>query len=215
MVSYNKAKALIEQWRYKYNVSDTLMLFVEHWAHLHSGMHKPASAVIEQSEFIDVAVPLTHELTSMMYQGESDPLAFLLSEFCKGSNKHLAYYPSPPEVGTLIFGLLGNDWKLAQGQTISISEPCCGTAGISMQKIEGIAMANSAKDNPLEGVSLHVEDINPIAVHAFFLQLLHKLQYLQSVLGKVVMPDKVVIEQINTLSRKRGQVCYTLTNPNL
>lgn len=215
MVSYNKAKALIEQWRYKYNISDTLKLFVENWAYLHTGMYKPSSSIIEESDFTSVAIPLSHELSIMMNQGESDPLAIILSEYCKESNKHLGYYPSPKELGNLIFGLLGGDWKIAQGQKLSISEPCCGTAGLIMQKVERIAEANADKNNPLEGVSIYVEDINEIAAHAFLIQFIHKMQYLECILGKKAMPDRVVIQQLNTLSRVKGRVSYTLSNPSL
>lgn len=199
---YRKAFALIEQWRYRFDIDSTVKLFISHWAYLHTGAYKVENKIIETAEYQDVAKPLSHILSNLMLNGVSDPLATILSEFCKGDSKHQGYYPTPPEIGTLISELLGTD------TANNLYEPACGSAGIIMQKIEGICLSQSYMDNPLEDVSVTVEDINPVCIHAFVIQFIHKLQYLSILSGTNVKPKSLIASQVDVISRKSGAVQY-------
>lgn len=209
MKRYNYARKLIEQWRYHLDVAESIKLFIAHWAHLHSGLYPVDHSTIESNEFNDVAMPLSHELSRLMLQGESDVLAIILSEFCKGDSKHQGYYPTPPEIGKLISGLLNA--KESKRDTVTLYEPCCGSAGLVMEKIEHIYYQNLDADYPLGHVRLTVEDISATQCHAFFIQLLHKLQYLQSTGGKSSQIASVHIQQIDVITRRQGRVNYQLS----
>lgn len=209
--TYNQAFRLIEQWRYRYSITRALPVFIKYWAHLHSGLYAPADEMINESKFTEVAMPLTHLLQQLMMHGETDPLARLLTEFCQGDSKHLAFFPTPSEVSHLIHALTngGRDIPVAN----RIYEPACGTAGISLESIEKLYFDNHNLDRPLGQISLVVEDIAETAIHSYFIQLLHKLQYLERVGQKSSVLKSVTISQVDVISRKAGSVHYVLEAP--
>ena len=86
---------MIEAWRYKYNVEETLRLFIADWSHKHTKMFPISSNVVNEQAYLDVAVPLSHVLNELMIvDGETDPLAVLLGEF--GKSKFLSRLLSNP-----------------------------------------------------------------------------------------------------------------------
>ncbi|MBF4307058.1 hypothetical protein, partial [Vibrio anguillarum] len=68
-------------------------------------------------------------------------------------------------------------------------------------------------DRPLGQISLVVEDIAETAIHSYFIQLLHKLQYLERVGQKSSVLKNVTISQVDVISRKAGTVHYILEAP--
>lgn len=205
---YQKAFKLIESWRYKYDVSEAVKLFVAQWAYQCTGLYKPQSSIVNDSIFNDVAKPLSHVLASMMLKGVSDPIATILSEFCKADSKYQGYYPTPPQVGNLLSQLLAASNSRSQLPRLKVYEPCCGSAGIIMQKIEHLFNANLDKSEPLGHVDIVVEDVNATAIHAFCIQLIFKINYLSLVSGKKAEPNRVEINQIDVISRKSGSIYY-------
>lgn len=206
---YRRIDSLVEKWRYRYTISKAVIVFIEHWAHQHSGLYKPSDSMVNDDDFKDVAIPLSHELSRLMLQGLSDPIAYLLSEYARTDSKHLSYYPTPPELGRLVAKLLAIE---SEGMC-SIAEPCCGSAGVSMEQLESLYFERvNSHEKPLSNVNLVVEDISSLQCHAYFIQLLHKLQYLKSVGGKCSNLASVRIQQIDVLSRQKGSVLYLMTD---
>ncbi|HBC3492194.1 TPA: N-6 DNA methylase [Vibrio parahaemolyticus] len=215
---YKKAFNLIEKWRYRYDVSKAVQLFVAQWAYECTGLYQPTEREVQEDEFIEVAKPLSHILANLMYSGVSDPLAFILSEFCKGDAKHQGYYPTPPEVGYLISKLLQSDQDIphkdasfSKPGNLKIYEPCCGSAGIIMEKLEQVFYQNIELDEPLGHVELTVEDISSTALHAFCIQVIFKIKYLSLVSGKKAEPFQIDINQIDVLRRSQGRTRYLFT----
>lgn len=209
---YNKAFKLIESWRYKFGVSTAIRLFVAEWAYQQSGLYPVNDKMVETEEFKAVSIPLTHILSELMMKGESDPLAVILSEFCKEDNKHLSYYPTPKGITVLLNQMISHDRDYSE--PLSIYEPCCGSAGMILQKIELVYQQNIKLDDPLGNLTVVVEDVSSVALHAFFIQLAFKLNYLEEMGGKPALPKHITITQIDVLSRKRtGPVYYELSSP--
>jgi len=208
---YNKTFQLIEQWRYKHDIERMVHLFLEDWAFKHTGLYSPNDNITSTKEFTRIAIPLSHILSNLMLHGVSDPLATILTEYCKGHSKHLAYYPTPQSVTSLISSLMTSGNQNATSDDISIYEPCVGTSGIVLQHIEQTYLDRLHLDRPMQGVSITVEDINCYALYAFVVQLIHKIQYLSGFGGKPAEPDTIIINQVNVLSRKCGRVNYLFT----
>lgn len=206
-----KANNLIEQWRYKFGTNEALKHFISKWAFMQSGLYEPNQIIDSNDNFDCVASELSWILSDLMHKGVSDPLAILLSEHCKESVKSLSYYPTPEGVGRLIAELTKPDNEAS----LSLYEPCCGSAGITLEQLEVIAFQRSHLGNPLEGVTITAEDISEVAVKAFFIQIVHKLQYLNKALNKIATPDRIIISQIDVLSRKKGGVFYHLEGKHL
>tara|TARA_Y100000588_G_scaffold289635_1_gene308269 strand:+ start:76 stop:429 length:354 start_codon:yes stop_codon:yes gene_type:complete len=110
----------------------------------------------------------------------------------------------------LIGQLLNCDHR-RDSDKVSIYEPCCGTGGIVLDSIEKIALGNSQLVNPLEGVTIVVEDISKVAINAFLIQFLHKLMYLSNILNKTVEPDSAGLYEVDVISRKKGVYQYVLS----
>ncbi|MGD1524168.1 N-6 DNA methylase [Vibrio owensii] len=211
---YNSAFRLIESWRYKFTISSTLRLFVSDWAYQQSGLYPVDDPILKTKEYQDVAKPLTHIIAALMMNGVSDPLAVLLSEFCKEDNKHLSYFPTPSGISKLMGEIMARDVDLSE--PIRIYEPCCGTAGMILDKLEMIYQQNITRNDPLGNVTVVVEDISSVALNAFFLQFVFKLQYLESTGQKPALPKHVTMTQLDVLSRKRsGPIYYELSSPVL
>lgn len=208
-----EASSLIELWRYKTGTSEALKHFVCTWAFMQSGLYKPKQAIVSKDDFDSAGAELSWILSELMLAGLSDPLAILLSEHCKDTVKSQSYYPTPEPIGALISALT-TDTDENNGP-VSLYEPCCGSAGITLEKLEALAFKRAHLENPLEGVTITAEDISEIAVKAFFIQIVHKLQYLTKTLKKKVTPDCIYIAQIDVLSRKKGSVIYHLEGNHL
>ncbi len=208
---YQKAYTLIEKWRYRFEIDKMVRLFVAQWAYQCTGLYPPQDAEVQTEEFEEVAKPLSQILANLMLNGVSDPLAVILSEFCKSDAKHVAYYPTPSEVGQLIAQLLGQDEEPGNNERISIYEPCCGSAGIIMEKLERVFYKNAHLNEPLSNVSITVEDINSVAVQSFCIQLIFKIKYLSLVSGKACEPFEVDINQVDVIGRREGPIRYLFT----
>ncbi|MCG3884541.1 hypothetical protein I3271_07550 [Photobacterium leiognathi] len=177
---------------------------------MHSGLYPSNEDIINEKEFEEAAIKLTHVLSELMIRhGESDPLSRLLSDFTTNS-KDLSYFPTPDGVTKLISALLGEE-KLNSGNKHSMYEPTAGSGAIILQRMEDHFYANQHLDNPLEGVSILTEDISDLMCNSLFLQLVHKLQYLSSLAGRQVFPDQVRIASVDVLSRKKGRVYYEMS----
>ncbi|WP_318475985.1 N-6 DNA methylase [Photobacterium leiognathi] len=205
---YKKAFKLIESWRYKYNVEETLRLFIADWSHKHTKMYPVTNDIVNEQAYLDVAIPLSHVLSELMLDdGETDPLAVLLGEFGKSNNAFRAYYPTPDSVSTLISSLLGSECK-------SIYEPCAGTGSIIINKVEKLFLENIEKSSPLSNFTFHAEDVDEVACYGLLIQLVHKLRYLELHYGKPAAPRQFTIQQVNVLTRQKGKVYFELLSKN-
>ena len=205
---YKTALKLVESWRYKYNVEETLRLFIAEWSHKHTKMYPVTNDVVNEQAYLDVAIPLSHVLSELMIEhGETDPLAVLLGEFGKSNNAFRAYYPTPDCVSTLISSLLGSECK-------TIYEPCAGTGSIIINKVERLFLENIEQSSPLSDFTFHAEDVDDVACYGLLIQLVHKLRYLELHYGKPAAPRQFTIEQVNVLTRQKGKVYFELSSEN-
>ncbi|MFV8386651.1 N-6 DNA methylase [Vibrio parahaemolyticus] len=209
-----RAQALIEQTRYKIGTHEFLLSFIDWWAFLHSGLF-PTVALQKEPKLFNLAGELSYLLSEIMLSGNHDPLSTLLSDYSPSTRSTFDFYPTPQGVSELISRLVAEPHSLAGTGAISIYEPCVGTSGLIFEKIKQIASARSEQSNPLAGVSIRVEDINPYAVKAFFLQFNFLMQHLATSYGKELIPDSVQIVCCDVLSRKQGAVSYYLSNPSI
>ncbi|MEZ8292716.1 hypothetical protein AB6D11_02560 [Vibrio splendidus] len=67
----------------------------------------------------------------------------------------------------------------------------------------------------MSGVTVLVEDLNPTALHAFFLHLVFLLERLSVRLSRDVRPDAVTIVKIDVLRRDTVTVMYDLRAPHM
>lgn len=212
-IHLEKAKSIIEGVRFKFGCEVFLTEFVHQWAYLHTGLYQPMTAIQSDVVFIKNARDLSNELNQIMLSGKChSPLTELLSIFHTSARKHHDFFATPRALSQLMTSLMvGSDSSRLQ----SIYEPCCGPSGISFETILAVVEENHAEANPLKGVTITAEDINSVAIKAYFLQFVHLLEFLSESLGREVRPDAVSLKQIDVLTRSEGLVSYHLAIPEL
>ncbi|MCR9888081.1 hypothetical protein NB550_10975 [Vibrio parahaemolyticus] len=205
------SKAIIQQATYISGRDIFLNEFIHHWFFLHTGMQQPSEVISRNPKLECLAIELTHECQRLMLSGKhKTPLTDLIAEFCVSTVRSKSYYPTSDEVCKLVAQLLPSD------QAHSVYEPCVGPSGISFKRVEQYFEANSHLPNPLLGLRISIEDIDQVALKAYFIQLIHLLQYLTATHGEgEVRPDYVHILQVDTLTRKKGQLDISLYSPEL
>lgn len=210
-VHLRKAESIIEGVRFKIGCEVFLIEFVHQWAYLHTGLYQPTTSTQSDAVFIENARNLSNELNQIMLSGKChSPLTELLSIFHTSAKHNHAFFATPKGVSQLMTNLLMSP---EPSYRQSIYEPCCGPSGISFEAILAIVEENYTESNPLQGVTLVVEDINSVAIKAYLLQLVHLLAFLSESLGREVRPDTVSIKQINVLTRSEGGINYHLSSP--
>lgn len=212
MTNLNGARKLIESMRYEMGCDEFLSLAIEFWAYLQSsGMYEPDLSRASVN-FHKTASLLTHELSTVLLSGFHDPLGVLLSEYMTSSKSHLGFCPTSQDVANLLSQLIGSN--VNQSSTSQFYEPCCGTGSITFSSLANLIQENSDNHNPLSNVDIHVEDISPLAVKAFFVQLQYFLSFASKSLGRSVYPKSVNIECRDVLSREFKGIRYQLISPD-
>lgn len=211
----NDARRIIEGWRYQHSTEAALNTFIAYWASsLSNGIYPCSDPLTKDSEFQSDAAALTKIIGTLVVEcGEVDVLGQLLCEFT-GAAKQYDFYPTPPEIVSLMNALLSGHTEEcsdpATSPTLSIYEPCCGTLGIAYDQLEKICQKHHQAFNPLNNVCVTLEDINPIACHAALIQMVLYIHRLQRVYGSHVRPQRITIEQKNVLSQESRGLLYII-----
>ncbi|USD59032.1 hypothetical protein J4N45_10870 [Vibrio sp. SCSIO 43140] len=210
----NQLKSLVESLRYKTGTHQALDLYIHQHAYLISGVYpldESRLSLIERDDLAPTFAAMSkiiHELG--VQKGITDPIGNLLCEFSSLA-KDSSYFPTPKELGRLMYALtLGDVTNISE--PITLSEPCAGSGAISLEILEEIVNAHPEVDNPLEHVSIFVEELNPLLCKVYFIQLMMKLSHLELILGRRVAPSKVQIKQMDVISRQEGPVSYLLAS---
>ncbi|WP_299021252.1 hypothetical protein [uncultured Photobacterium sp.] len=204
--SLSSALNIIEKWRYRFSMDSAFSHFILEWAFRHSELYPVSRPEFENDAFNSVAIELSHELSRLMATGYHDPIGDLLGEM--GIYKHQQFFPTPAEVSRLLSSLAG-------GRVYDFYEPCLGTGSITMARIEDTYLSRIDDDNPLKGCRYICEELNPVNCAAAYIQILHKLDYLERIYGKPAVPDEIMIANIDVLSRKPGRQHYLLQSPEI
>lgn len=211
----NDAKRIIEGWRYQHSTEAALNTFIAYWAsQLSNDLYPCTDPIAKDPDFISDASALSEIIGSLVVEcGEVDVLGQLLCEFT-GAAKQYDFYPTPPEIVSLMNALILHPSEEcsdpATSPTLCIYEPCCGTLGIAYDQLEKICQKHHQAFNPLNNVSITLEDINPIACHAALIQMALYIHRLQRVYGAHVRPQRVTIEQKNVLTQESRGLLYIL-----
>lgn len=208
-----RLRALVESMRYKMGTHQALDIFIHQQAYLISGVYpldETREALLNRVDTAEVFAEISHVIHQLgVKQGITDPIGELLSEFSSLA-KDTNYFPTPKEIGRLMFALTLGDFTDIS-TPITLYEPCAGTGAITLEVLEDIVNAHPQVDNPLQHVSIHVEELNPLMCKVYFIQLMMKLNYLEHIHGRRVTPCQVYIQQIDVISRREGAVSYRLT----
>lgn len=200
--------SIIESWRYKLGCDIFLVQVITDWARLQSGQEP----LHTDPDFIKSASHVSQGYATLMQNGHSTPLAMALATHLP-STKQLDYYPTERGLVELTNRILMDD--LPKEGDVKLYEPCVGTSGFMIEQIERLADARIHLPNPLSGVTVLVEDLNPTALHAFFLHLVFLLERLSLRLSRDVRPDAVTIVKIDVLRRDMATVMYDLRAPHI
>ncbi|EJO2025589.1 hypothetical protein NRC85_003766 [Vibrio parahaemolyticus] len=210
----NKSRKIVESMRYIMGCGSFLDEFIHYWSFLQSEMYPPSCVTNHElfdTEFYKSSSSLTTELANVMLSGlERDPLAILLSEY--SPNEAGGFYPTSSDITKLISSLMQAGKQQSQDHQ-SIFECCVGTGGLVFQQIIEIAERNKSWNNPLRGLAICVEDINPVAVKAFFIQFNFLLASLSAEHRKKVVPELVVIKCVNSLNQVAKGLEFVLLSP--
>lgn len=206
------AKELVESARYALGSDTFLSDFVDMWAFQHTNQFPPKAKLRQNSAFMDLCCKLSRVLQELMLSGEHDPISLLMTNE-KSTVKGFDFYPSPASVSEIMKGLLLEPISLSRADSISLYEPTAGPAGLIFEQIKMVAYSRTNRANPLEGVVIRVEDINPIAVKAFLIQYSFLINFLTNEIGREPQPDFVQIVTCDVLSRAQGSVSYYLSSP--
>lgn len=209
--TYEQALSIVESWRYRYGTHESLCAFIDKWAYDFTGLYPMQSKISNDVAFFEDGNRLARILSELMLGGLSDPISRLFCDACPSFAKQYGFYPTPDGLVNLLNALiLPTPNETNEPVKVSLYEPCVGPAGSVLEALDHIATTGHRCANPLENTEIVVEDINSYAVKAFFLQLMHKIAYLQNTISKQIMPKRVEVLQLDTLSRRPGKVSYQI-----
>lgn len=204
----NDAIDIVESWRYTFDIPDTLQLFIQHWAYCLTKQFPPKSTLSSNERYLKDCGKLTDVLTYVMLNGEHDPIGQLMSRYLVANVKDNQFFPTQRAVGQLVDLLTTGD---DTSGPITLYEPACGSGAMIFESLDRIYFNNIHADAPLGQVQFRVEDINPTAIFAFIIQLIHKFQYLQCKGKKSPHIQRAEIVCCNVLTREQSPIRYLIT----